>query len=142
MNGGILAYLIEPEQGTMKSCRIDSASAKCLLELSGHKALDRLRFDENHWLYFDDEGLRDGVTHYLAVDGHPDPLIGSVALVSTEEAAPRIAMQEALSRFRCFRAVMDPVIESTHTIVNNIETYVSSVKSFHPRVEEYSLVVV
>lgn len=139
-----MVYLLDPEKGAIKSCRIDSRSEHCLSELSGHKALDRFRFDESHWLYFDDEGLREGVTHYIAVEGYPDPLVGRVVLVGAGEnqPEPRISMRDALTRFRCFRAVMDPVIESTHTIVNEVETYVSHVKSFQPRIEEYPLTII
>lgn len=144
MNPHAIVYLLDPEQGMMKSCQIDSKSERCISKLSGHRALDRLKFDENHWLYFDDEGLRDGVTHYLAVEGHPDPLVGRVVLVNSEEKelSPKILIHEALTHFRCFRAVMDPIIESTHTIVNEVETYVSSVKGFRPRIEEYPVTVI
>ncbi|MAY64081.1 MAG: hypothetical protein CML29_17900 [Rhizobiales bacterium] len=137
MKQGRIIYVLDPYSATLATVTIpDNDESGAYRRIIGSDGVDRVQFDRNHSLYFDDEGLADGITHYTMVDGHSDPMVGRLVIASDDAAlsAPSLSAQSVLDRISCFQAVMDPVIRTTEATSEGMTTYVSAVSGFNFRV--------
>jgi hypothetical protein len=125
-------YLLDPTTAQIKRTPIRELSAQCLRKLVECEALGTLSFDASHTLYFDDEGLVDSLSHYMLLDGHPDPLIGKVFLLANDAAAPAISMAD----------VIDPVLKASSTTHADIVYYISAIEKFVPRIQHHPIEIV
>lgn len=138
MAEGRRIYLLDPAQAEFRAVEVSVLGMDVISAHLGCIAADSIRFDECHLLFFDDEGLRDGISHYTTIEGYPDPLGGRLILASSNEviaSGPLISMEAALSRFRCYRAVMDPIIEQSCVFNGDVMSFISTVSGFRTRIE-------
>jgi hypothetical protein len=145
MAGIRTVYLLDPESALFQAITITVGDESAIINELGCEAVDFFRFDEQHTLFFDDEGLRAGISYYTIVDGFPDPLGGKLLLAADEDedgAAPHLELREAVVRFHCFRAVMDPIIVSSQSLRDDLVSFVSAVKGFATRIEPVDIEVI
>src|SRR5690606_15353171 len=117
MIGTRIAYVLDPQMAVFRQAKLSEGEGfKAIKNEIGSDAIDTLHLDSDHSLFFDDEGLRGSITHYTMLEGHPDPLAGRLLLLADDpdEKQPGLSMEKALARFRCYRAVLDPVFETTN----------------------------
>ena len=137
-----IVYVLDPVLATLAITRLpDGDEIVAYKEIIGCDGVDDVRFDRTHSLYFNDEGLVDGITHYAMLEGHPDPLVGRLIIASTDKARPKptVLANTIISRISCYRAVMDPVIETTEAVSEGMTTYVSAVTGFTLRIAPVSI---
>jgi hypothetical protein len=135
-------YLLDPTTAQIKRTPIRELSAQCLRKLVECEALGTLSFDASHTLYFDDEGLVDSLSHYMLLDGHPDPLIGKVFLLANDAAAPAISMADVIARLNLYKPVIDPVLKASSTTHADIVYYISAIEKFVPRIQHHPIEIV
>ncbi|OWK25360.1 hypothetical protein AJ87_11140 [Rhizobium yanglingense] len=109
-----IAYLLDPETALFRAIELPGAIRfKPICDLLGCSLAQMVRFDESHWLFLDEEGLRDGSTAFTIFDGYPQPLGGKIVLVrgggSEPFYSPLIKVRDAAAHFQCCRPVVDPV---------------------------------
>lgn len=145
MAEGRIIYLLDPAQAAFRAVEVSMLGTEVISAYLGCAAADSIRFDECHLLFFDDEGLRDGISHYTTIEGYPDPLGGRLILASSNDliaSGPLISMEAALSRFRCYRSVMDPIIERSCVSNGDIVSFISTVSGFRTRIEPVGIRIV
>lgn len=109
-----VVYLLDPETALFRVVELfDAISFKPISDLLGCKLTQMVRFDESHWLFVDEEGLREGLTAFTICDRYPQPLGGKIVLAGTDGSesyhSPSIDIGAAAAHFRCCRPVIDPV---------------------------------
>lgn len=138
-------YLLDPAQAVFCAIEVSTLGAGIINAYLGCEAADSIRFDERHLLFFDDEGLRNGISHYTAIEGYPDPLGGRLILAPGNDliaSRPLISMEKALARFRCYRSVMDPIIDQLCVSKDDVVSFISAVSGFRTRIEPVSIRIV
>ncbi|MCO5965928.1 hypothetical protein [Sinorhizobium meliloti] len=109
-----VVYLLDPETALFRSVELVGAiSFKPISDLLACKLTKMVRFDESHWLFVDEEGLRDGLTAFTMFDRYPQPLGGKIVLAGNDGResyqSPSIHIGDAAAHFQCCRPVIDPV---------------------------------
>ena len=62
MKQGRIIYVLDPYSATLATVTIpDNDESGAYRRIIGSDGVDRVQFDRNHSLYFDDEGLADGI---------------------------------------------------------------------------------
>lgn len=139
-----MVYILDPYLAIFRSaaiCGRDIVSE--IRQLVGAAGIDSFALDHDHSLYFDDAGLKDGITHYSMVDGHPDPLVGRLIIASSgDTVTPTLSAQTALSRIHCYHPVMDPVIEKSRSETGQITVFLSAVTGFKLRIAPLEISIV
>lgn len=144
MAGTSTVYLLDPQNALFEAIEIEVGDHDAITWELECESADSLPFDENHTLYFDDAGLRAGISHYTILDGYPDPLGGKLLLAANdaeEGAAPYMDLAEALNRFHCFKPVMDPVIETSSDFRDDVVSFISGVTQFNTRIVQIEIKV-
>mgnify|MGYP001430075340 CR=1 FL=1 len=144
MDNSCIVYVLDPVLAQFRAQLVPELSPDAIREIIECTAVDSIPFDSEHTLYFDDEGLRNGLSHYTMLDGFPDPLIGKLLLAasSARNKAPLIPIGEAAARFHSYRPVIDPVIRSDRISRNDVTSFISAVEGFTARIERYDLKIV
>lgn len=137
-------YLLDPVEKTLFA--LDTYGCKTVAdikEMIDCESVDAIFFDSDHVLYFDDDGLKRGVDHYTMVDGHPDPLVGKLLIMHRElECSVLFTSPEIfLAKLRCYKPVLDPVIETVETVDGNVTKFLSAVTGFDTRIVEVKVSV-
>lgn len=136
-------YLLDPANGVMTLETVPIRDAGSVLGLLiGTSGVGKARYDDHHTIYFDDGGLHNGVTAYTLFDGYPEPLCGKVVVAPNSLATssgPSVGMEMVLGQCRCYRAVLDPVIETVERVDGEVHHFISRVTEFKPRVERILL---
>ncbi|WP_026617528.1 hypothetical protein [Ensifer aridi] len=109
-----LVYLLDPETTLFRAVELAGAvSIKPISDLLGCEVTQMVRFDESHWVFADEEGLRPGTTAFTIFDGYPQPLDGKIVLAGNDGSesyhSPLIDIGDAAAHFQCCRPVIDPV---------------------------------
>ncbi|WP_339760438.1 hypothetical protein [uncultured Hoeflea sp.] len=141
MTTTLTAYLIDPEACLIRPTEMQSLNNSLIADVIDCDAADFLMFDTVHSLYFDDTGLRNGLTHYMMLQGHADPLAGKMLLVRNAGPQPAISMQEVAARISLFKPVLDPVIVTKCIEHDDVSYHVSAVEEFKPRLELFVLTI-
>ncbi|NKJ40303.1 hypothetical protein [Rhizobium sp. SG570] len=136
------AYLISPYPPQIKLQPLNGLDATSLAEFLDYTAVDSIRFDANHTLYFDDEGLHDGIDHYFTLEGHSDPLVGKLLIIANSSNAPLIQMKEVANRFKLYRPVIDPVMKSSRAIIDDLVLFTNTVDRFEARIASFDIDVI
>src|SRR5690606_11142997 len=108
-------------------------------------AVDTVAFDRQHTVYFNDEGLQNGISHYITIHGQPDPVVGVLVLLANPETGsrkPLIPIENAVSAFSLYRPVMDPIVTAARASHGDVTTFVSAIEGFATRTECFPLQVV
>lgn len=144
MIGCRIAYVLDPYLAVLRQSELSDRAELTAIEAEiGCDAVDSIRYDADHTLFFDDSGLRDGITHYTRLEGYPDPLVGKLVLLHSDsnEQKPTLSMQDVLARFQCYRAVMDPIIKTSSTVTADLTNFISGVTGFTLRIEQFSIAI-
>lgn len=145
MPANCTVFILDPDLGQLRVVSIFDLSDISIRLALCCDAVDNMPFDDSHTLYFNDEGIHSGISHYILMAGHPDPIVGPALLAPRPGlglARPTLLPQMAAARFRLFRPVMDPIITSKRVCVGDMTTFVSAVEGFNTRIEEVSFEVV
>jgi hypothetical protein len=136
-----IAYLIDPD--TSKICKkfFRRNQGAFIADAIDCDVVDVITFDGAHSLYFDDAGLRNGLNHYMMLDGYPDPLIGKLLLLSNSAEEPSVSMLEVAGRIQLFKPVLDPVIVATLFEADDVVFHISAVEKFTSRIERFAITV-
>jgi len=144
MIGCRIAYVLDPYLAVFRQSELSNRTERAAIEAEiGCEAADSIRYDADHTLFFDDGGLRDGITHYTMLEGYPDPLVGKLVLLHSDfsEQKPTLSMQRALARFQCYRAVMDPIIKTSSTVKDDLTNFITGVSEFKLRIEQVVIAI-
>lgn len=142
MSNGHLAYAISPYPGQIRVQPFTDFTTASLTEFLECSAVDSFPFDGDHTLYFDDEGLQDGIDHYFALAGHTDPLVGKLLITANHGDRPLLSMREVVLRFNLFRPVIDPVIKSSRVLRNDLILFTNTVDRFEARIAQFDIEIV
>lgn len=137
-------YLLDPHLECLFILNVkELITAAEIKTLIGSDSVDVLGFDSDHLIYFDDEGLRSGINHYTMLEGHPDPLVGKLLIAHRDltRSVVFISPVEFLARLRCYKPVIDPVIESIETKYGHLTTFISAVTGFQTRIQATPIVI-
>ncbi|CDI12045.1 hypothetical protein ACA106_05745 [Agrobacterium pusense] len=105
-----VVYLLDPEAALFRAVElVDPIRVRPISDLLGCKLTQMVRFDESHWLFVDEEGLREGLRAFTIFDRYPQPLGGKIVLAGNDGSSPSIDMGAAAAHFQCCRPVIDPV---------------------------------
>lgn len=132
-------FILDPALAQIRVVNVTDLSDLSIRLALSCDAVDSMPFDDVHALYFNDEGIHSGISHYILMAGHPDPIVGPALLAPRPGlglARPMLLPQTAAVRFRLFRPVMDPIITSKRMSVGDTTTFVSAVQGFNTRIEE------
>ncbi|WLE00563.1 hypothetical protein PX860_27155 (plasmid) [Agrobacterium leguminum] len=127
-------YVITPADGFIWVRHISSFSNSALGKEIGCQGVSSLPVEGEHIVYYDDEGLRDGIDHYFQLEGHPDPLVGKLLIASTRFDRPTLSLESIASKFTLYKPVIDPIIKSTQTVVDDLRLYINGVDGFSARI--------
>ncbi len=65
---------------------VGAVSIKSINDFLACEVTQMVRFDESHWLFVDEEGLRAGLTPFTIFDRYPEPLGGKVVLSGNDRS--------------------------------------------------------
>ena len=139
------AYVLDPVQAQFKAQLLPDVELNTIRTILGVEAVDTFAFDGQHTVYFDDEGLQNGLTHYITVQGQPDPVVGFLVLLANADSGsrrPLMPIEDAASAFSLYRPVMDPIFSAVRASHGDLTTFVSAVEGFETRIERFPLRVV
>ncbi|WP_037435649.1 DUF3846 domain-containing protein [Sinorhizobium fredii] len=116
-----VVYLLDPATALFRPVELlGTISFKPISELLGCKLTQMVRFDESHWLFVDEEGLRPGLTAFTIFDRYPQPLGGKIVLAGNDGSesyhSPSINIEDAAAHFQCCRPVVDPVFVTPYDV--------------------------
>ncbi|MCM2476100.1 hypothetical protein HGO38_21725 [Rhizobium sp. CG5] len=138
-------YLLDPFLATLRRAAIsDKREAEDIKTLIGCDGVDAVAFDEAHSVYFDDVGLNVGITGYTTIDGHADPLGGRLVITHNDayQNAPAISLEACVLRLNVFRAVMDPIIDTSRAETGELITFISVVTGFRLRIASVMIEII
>lgn len=138
-------YILDPHRAQFRIECVRDLTEAAIEQLTQSDSVDSIAFDGEHALYFDDCGLKEGISHYTLLEGYPDPLVGILVLAPRKGAPalrPTISLAEAAARFQLFRPVMDPIIKSSRISKGDMTSYISAVDSFTARIEQVPLQII
>ncbi|THK33381.1 hypothetical protein EHS39_36820 [Ensifer sp. MPMI2T] len=109
-----VVYVLDPETALFRAIELVGAiSLKPISDLLGCKITQMVRFDESHWLFVDEDGMREGLTAFTMFARYPQPLGGKIVLAGNDGSesyhSPSIDIGDAAAHFQCCRPVIDPV---------------------------------
>ncbi|WP_173520746.1 hypothetical protein [Ensifer sesbaniae] len=116
-----VVYVLDPETALFRAVELVGAvTYKPISDLLGCTVTQLIRFDESHWLFVDEKGLREGLRAFTLFDRHPQPLGGKIVLAGNEGSesyhSPSIDIGEAASHFQCCRPVIEPVFATDDVV--------------------------
>ncbi|MDK1389321.1 hypothetical protein QN219_26760 [Sinorhizobium sp. 7-81] len=116
-----VVYLLDPEAALFRAVEVaGDIGPASISDLLGCKLTQMVRFDELHWLFLNEEGLRDGLTAFTFFDRYPQPLGGKIVLARGDGSeyyhSPSITIEDAAAHFQCCRPVIDPVLVTPHDV--------------------------
>lgn len=137
-------YILDPATARLLVLGLPQIDMSLIKEVLGYGAVDTLRLPSGHLIYFHDNGLQQGVTHYISIAGQPDPLVGRILLVAHADGDEEVFMssQQAHAMISLFRPVMDPIITSSRASSADRTTFVSAVEGFQTRIERVHVEIV
>ncbi|WP_127071505.1 hypothetical protein [Pelagibacterium lentulum] len=142
MSDNQIAYLLDPEIATIRKVQLSTVNFYKSIKLAlGHDVVDCTKFDEKHLIFFDDNGLKEGITHYVSIKSLPDPYVGKIifAAGNIEWTAPKISMSDILKRLTCYHSVLDPIVETSARTHGNVTSYISAVAGFKARIVPFEI---
>jgi len=142
MSKNRLVYILDPSAAEFRSVDLPDLSLTTIKEALGYDAVDTVKFDTDHVIFYNDNGLQHGISHYIRLSGHPDPFVGRILLASSGDADPLLSAQDACARFALYKPVMDPVVTSSRASNGDHTTFISTVEGFDTRIEQFELAVV
>ncbi|AYG64029.1 MULTISPECIES: protein psiB [Rhizobium] len=137
-----IAYVLESETALFRAVKLHRGggdSIAPIYDLIGGRVIEMIRFDEKHWLFFDEDALRDGLTAFTIFDGCPKPLAGNIVLIGGDGGqlyrSPLITIADAAARFQCCRPVLDPVFVTTDDMTSKGLILAGALASLQVRID-------
>ncbi|PRX09504.1 UNVERIFIED_ORG: hypothetical protein BCL66_1064 [Martelella mediterranea] len=139
-----IVYILDPVAARLLVVDLPQIDMKAIKDVLGYAAIDTLRLPSGHLIYFHDNGLQQGVTHYITIAGQPDPLVGRLLVVALadDDEGTFMSSQQAHAMMSLFRPVMDPIITSLRATCARQTTFVSAVEGFQTRIEKVEIKIV
>jgi hypothetical protein len=145
MTGRYTAYVLDPILARFTTQLLPDVRSNTIKNILGVEAVDTVAFDHQHTIYFNDDGLQNGITHYITIQGQPDPVVGVLILLAnpdTGSCKPLIPIEDAASAFGLYRPVMDPIVTATRASQGDVTTFISTIEGFSTRTERFPIHIV
>ena len=139
-------YILDPETATFSAVEMptDNGFAPLYAALAC-QVIETLHYDDRHVIFFDEDGLRNGLAAFTTLDGHPQPLAGKLALACHEAepfATPLLSIGDVAKRFQCARPLLDPVFDTEQGSTESGIAVRTKLRGFQTRIEKTTPTIV